>query len=109
VTIEMWLTAAVLVALVVVLARELVAPAAAVIGALVILVVLGVVGPEDGFAGFSSSATLTIAGLFVVARAIRDHLGLEEGIRRLLGAGHSDRVALARLVAPITEALEAAS
>jgi hypothetical protein len=45
----------------------------------------------------------------VVARTIRDHLGLEEGSRRLLGTGHSDRVALARLVAAITEALEAAS
>jgi hypothetical protein len=51
-TIDMWLTAAVLVALVGALARELVAPAAAVIGALVVLVVLVVVGPEDGFAGF---------------------------------------------------------
>lgn len=97
----MWVTAATLLALVVVLAREVVGPAAAILGALVLLVILGVVPPEQGFAGFSSSATLTIAGLFVVARAIRDHLGLEHGIRRLLGAGRSDRQVLVRLTAPI--------
>lgn len=100
-TIEMWVTAAVLVALVVVLAREIVGPAAGILGALVLLVVLGIVPPEDGFSGFSSSATLTIAGLFVVARAIRDHLGLERGIGAVLGSGDGERGTLARLLAPI--------
>ena len=46
-----------------------------------------------GFAGFASPATLTVAGLFVVARAIREHVGLEA--RR--DVDHEDQVAAVQL------------
>jgi di/tricarboxylate transporter len=104
VTIDMWLTAGVLVSLVVVLAKEMLGPAVAIAGGLVLLVVTGVVPPEIGFAGFSSTATITVAGLFVVARAIQDHLGLESVLRRMLGDGANERSSLARLALPVATA-----
>ena len=97
-TIDMVVTLVVMLAVVVVLARELVSPPATMLGAVVLLVVVGVAEPEVAFAGFSERATLTIAGLFVVARALQVHGGLERGLRRLLSDA-GERLALARLVA----------
>ena len=103
-TLDMAIALAVLAAIVVVLARELVSPAPTMLGGVVLLVVLGVVPPEEAFAGFSSPATLTIAGLFVVARALQVHGGLAALLTRLMGTGAGDRVMLARLVAPVLAA-----
>jgi di/tricarboxylate transporter len=97
-------TALVLVVTVVVLVRELYPVAPTLVAALVLLVLLGVVSPEAGFAGLSSSATLTVAGLFVVARAVRDHVGLERLVAGLLSGARSDTAALARLSAPVAAA-----
>lgn len=91
----------VMAAIVVALARELYPPAPTMLGGLVVLVIAGVAPPQEAFAGFSSPATLTIAGLFVVARAVQAHGGLAALVSRLLGGTAPDRVVLARLVAPV--------
>lgn len=91
----------VLVVLVVVLAWEAAPPSGAVLGALVALVLTGVVGPREAFVGFSSPATLTIAGLFVVARAVQEHSGIDHALARLLGRGERDRRVLTRLALPV--------
>ena len=97
----MAITLAVMLAIIVVLARELYAPAPTMLGGLVLLVVLQVVDPAEAFAGFSSSATLTIAGLFVVAKALQVHGGLGPLLSRLLGSAGGERTMLARLIAPV--------
>ena len=91
----------VMVTIVVVLARELYAPAPTLLAGIVVLTILGVVPADEAFAGFSSPATLTIAGLFVVARALQVHGGLGALLSRLLGGRARDRVLLGRLVAPV--------
>jgi hypothetical protein len=69
----------------------------------VLLVVGGVLPPERAFVGFSSPATITIAGLFVVAQAIRDHLGLERLLDDLLEVdGQGPAPVLLRLLPPVT-------
>lgn len=100
-TLDMVLTLAVMVGVVVALGRELISPPATMLGAVIVLVVLDVVEPAVAFAGFSSTATLTIAGLFVVARAVQVHGGLERGLTKLLGSGDNDRRTLIRLVLPV--------
>ncbi|MFP5310012.1 MAG: SLC13 family permease [Actinomycetes bacterium] len=95
------ITGVVLLVLVVALVRETVAPAPAVLAAVVVLTLVGIVEPETAFAGFSSSATLTVAGLFIVARCIQDHTGLDLALRRLLGQGRSETATLTRLTLPL--------
>ena len=56
-TVEMGVTAAVLLVLVVLLAREIVGPAAAILGALVLLVIVGVVCAAPFVLGWLASAT----------------------------------------------------
>lgn len=97
-----WIVLAVLVVLLIALVRGVATPPALLVGALVVLVVTGVVAPERAFVGFSSPATITIAGLFVVARALRDHLDLEGVVTRVLDAdGRSLRPVLLRLLPPV--------
>lgn len=75
----------VLLVAVVALARELAPPPAIMLAALVALVLVGVMNPRQAFAGLSNPATLTIAGLFVVARAVRDHARVDQVVERVLG------------------------
>ena len=101
----------VLLVAVVALARELAPPPAIMLGAVVVLALLGVVTPEQAFSGLSNPATLTIAGLFIVARAVRDHARVDQVVERVLGAqgsraagtspAPSTRLALLRLPLPV--------
>ena len=98
---DAWLTLAVLVVLVGILVREVVTPAAAMLGALVTLVLIGVAEPDVALAGFSSTATATVAGLFVVADALRRHAGVERVLHAGLVGARSERGVLLRLCAPV--------
>ena len=102
--------ALVLLVAIVALARELAPPPAIMLGAVVVLVLVGVLTPEQGFAGLSNPATLTIAGMFVVARTVRDHARVDQVVARVLGDGRSagpdgprpsSRRALLRLPLPV--------
>jgi di/tricarboxylate transporter len=91
----------VLVVFVIVVFREVVSPAAGMIAALVGLVLTGIVSVEEAFRGFGDQATVTIAGLFVVARAVQLHLAPEAGLARVLGTAVTGRGILLRLLPPV--------
>ena len=95
-----WLTLFVLAAMVYVLARDLAAPSVGVIGAVVVLLVAGVIGPGEAFSGFSNSAPITVAALYVVARAVEKTGALQPIVSWVLGEGTSLRGSLARLLVP---------
>ena len=95
-----WLTLFVLAAMVYVLARDLVAPSVGVIGAVVVLLVAGVIGPGEAFSGFSNPAPITVAALYVVARAVEKTGALQPIVSWVLGEGTSLRGSLARLLVP---------
>lgn len=100
---EVIVVAVVLVALIGLLIADKAPPAAAMLGAVVVLVVAGVLPVEQAFAGFANPAVVAIAGLFVVAQAVRDHAGIEVLISRVLGDARSgERVILARLLPGVT-------
>jgi di/tricarboxylate transporter len=92
----------ILVLLIVALARELAPPAAAMVGALVLFVLIGILPPEVAFLGFANPATISIAGLYVLVRGLRDHAGVDRVVGRALGDGSGGvRSALARFVPPV--------
>ncbi|MEY3020199.1 MAG: hypothetical protein RLZZ272_1183, partial [Actinomycetota bacterium] len=96
---EAAVTAVIVALALIALARELAPPAAIVLGGIVLLVLTGVLEADRAFSGLSSPATLSIAGLFVVSRALRQHGRLEAVVARLLGDGRGgERRALLRLV-----------
>ena len=101
---EAWLTLAVVAGAVVLLARDLVTPAVTFMGAVVILLVLGVVTPLKAFHGFSNPAPITVAALYVLARAVEKTGALQPIVRATLGSARSVRLALLRLTVPVAAA-----
>jgi di/tricarboxylate transporter len=101
VTIEAWLTLAVIVGVIVALARELVQPAAAVLGGTVVLLLLGVIDVRQAFSGFSNEAPIIIAALLVLGRAVDVSGLLQPIVSAIFGGASSTRVLLSRLVVPV--------
>ncbi|HSK18856.1 MAG TPA: SLC13 family permease [Longimicrobiales bacterium] len=95
-----WATIAVVTGMVVLLVRDSIAPAMAVFGANVALLIIGVIDVPSAFAGFANPAPMTVAALFVVARAVEKTGALQPLINATLGNGGSSRNMLGRLLVP---------
>jgi di/tricarboxylate transporter len=95
-----WFTLAVVAATVYVLARDLLAPAAAVVGAMIVLLVAGVIGPAQALQGFSNPAPITVAALYVLARAVDKTGALQPLVNVTLGEARGRRWPLLRLLTP---------
>jgi di/tricarboxylate transporter len=100
-TLEAWITLAVVICVVAVLAREIVPPAFAVLGGTVSLLLLGVIDGPTAFGGFSNEAPFIVGGLLVLARAVDISGILEPVLTRLFGQS-TGRPLLARLLFPVT-------
>ena len=98
---EAWLTLGVIALAIVVLARDFLPPAVTFGGAVVILMVADVVTPEQAFQGFSNPAPITVAALYVLARAVEKSGALQPLVQATLGKGRTLRGALARLTIPV--------
>ncbi len=96
---EAWVTLAVVAGTVYVLARELASPALTVLGATVSLLLAGVIDSTQAFAGFSNEAPITVAALYVLARAVQLTGALEPMVQRMMGE-RGGRRQLIRVVAP---------
>lgn len=101
---DAWLTLAVLAVMVGVLVRDVTAPSVAVIGAVVALLVAGVVTPAQAFVGLSNAAPITVAALYVLARAVEKTGAIQPLVVAALGDGRNRRTALARLLVPTAAA-----
>ncbi|MEE8599898.1 SLC13 family permease [Euzebya tangerina] len=97
---EAWVTLAAVISVLVVLGRGLAPAAVTVLGAVVGLLVLGVLTPEQAFSGFSNPAPITVAALYVLAGAVELTGVLETVIGRVLGRAGGQRGLLARVVGP---------
>ncbi|MEE8169461.1 MAG: SLC13 family permease [Phycisphaerae bacterium] len=71
------------------------------LGALMMLTVAGIVGPDEALAGFHNEGMLTVAALFVVAAGLVETGLLARVTRRLLGGVQTGAVALRRVVLPV--------
>ena len=80
-----WITIAVIVGMVVVMAANLAGPDMVLIAAVTILLLTGIIEPGEAFTGFSNPAVVTIAALFVVAAGVKETGGLDLIARTVLG------------------------
>ncbi|HET7520130.1 MAG TPA: SLC13 family permease [Candidatus Limnocylindria bacterium] len=96
-----WVTLALLAAMCVVLYTELAPPAPTVLGTTLVLMLIGIISPEQAFAGFSNEAPIIVASLLVLARAV-DVAGIMQPIvARLFHGAESARGILGRLLFPL--------
>jgi len=101
---EAWFTLAVVFLTVVALAREITVPSALLFGAVVVLLVAGVIEPQQAFSGFSNPAPITVAALYVIAAAVERTGVLTPFVHGVLGDAARERVALARIAVPTAAA-----
>ena len=100
-SLDAWITATVVVLMLVSLVLDLMPPAATVLTATVALLVTGVIDESQAFSGFSNSAPLSVAALYVLAYAADKTGLLGPLVNRMLGKeGTITRTSLARLNAP---------
>lgn len=98
-TADAWITAAVLLGTLGLLAISRFPPAGVVLGATVMLLVTGVIDTSQAFSGFANPAPLTVAALYVVARAVQKTGLVSPLTTRVLGRS-AGTTALARMAVP---------
>ncbi len=98
-SVDAWITVAVLAMAFAMLASDRMAPSAVVLSATALLLLANVITTEQALSGFSNPAPITVAALYVVARGAQKTGLLAPLTSRLLGEGRSWRD-LARLVVP---------
>ncbi len=97
---DAWFTAGVVMLMVGALVREAAQPYLVLLGCLGLLLVAGVLPPDVAFSGFSNSAVLAIASLFVVAAGVQRTEALTVFDRLLFGRSRAMPVVLLRLMGP---------
>lgn len=96
-----WITIAVIVGMVIVMAAHLVGPDLVLIAAVTILLLTGIIEPSEAFTGFSNPAVVTIAALFVVAAGVKETGGLDLAGRIVLGRPRSLAGGQLRMMCPV--------
>lgn len=97
-------TLVVVLAMIVALVRESLAPAVAVVAAMITLLVLGVIDAERALSGFSNPAPITVAALFVLARAVEKTGALEPFVAGTISPRRGSRRGLLRILGPTAAA-----
>ncbi len=96
-----WLSVAVVVAIIVLPAANVVAVETALLGGLVTLILFGAVDLQAGLAGFAHPAVLMIGSLFVVAAGLTETGATTRMAQSLLGRPKSVMAAQFRLMGPV--------
>ncbi len=103
---QAWLTLGVVFVMMVALIREIARPDLIFLGSLGLLLVFGILTPEDAFQGLSNTAVLAVGALFVVAAGVQN-TGALSFIDRLLFAKSASLTGVLARVMVTTAALSA--
>ncbi|ANB03308.1 SLC13 family permease [Ectothiorhodospira sp. BSL-9] len=98
---EAWFTALLILGMLAVLTFTRAAPDLVFVGAVVILLLAGIVSPREAFAGFSNEGVITVAALYVVVAGLRETGGIQWIVQSLLGRPRSLWRAQVRLTTPV--------
>ncbi len=89
---EAWFCLGVVLVVLIALVRDVVAPAVAMAGGMVAVLVAGIVTPAKRCPGFSNPAPLTVAALFILARAVEKTGALTPVVQATLGKNGASEV-----------------
>jgi di/tricarboxylate transporter len=101
---EAWTTLAVIASVVVVLATTRIGTDFVMMGALTLLLTLGILSPKEALAGFANEGAATVGVLFVVSAGIRETGAMSFLAQGLLGRPQSVTGAQARMMLPVASA-----
>ncbi|NIC06189.1 SLC13 family permease [Billgrantia bachuensis] len=98
---DAWLAFVVVLAVFPLMAFSRLGPDIVLLGAVILLLTLGVIDPAQALGGFSSTGLFTVAFMYVLVASIRETGGIDLIIRHVLGRPRSESGALARLILPV--------
>ncbi|MDN3517341.1 SLC13 family permease [Aquisalimonas lutea] len=98
---EAWLTIAVVAGVLGVLVLTRLAADMVFLGGVALLLVTGVLGPEEAFGGLANQGLVTVAVLYVVVSGIQETGGIHWIVQRLLGRPRSLPGAQVKLMGPV--------
>jgi di/tricarboxylate transporter len=98
---QAWLTVAVVVVMIALMAFEITGPDVIMMGGLFTLAATGVLTPKETFGGFANEAMLTVGALLVLSAALRDTGALEATFGRIFGRTRRELVGLVRMMLPV--------
>ncbi|MGD2043992.1 MAG: SLC13 family permease, partial [Acidimicrobiia bacterium] len=99
---DAWLTALVVVLILLGLIFEVASPSVLTFSGVVVLLLLGVVDSGQALSGFSNPAPFTVAALFVVAKAISKTGAIRPLTQSIMGTSGNTRRPMLRMLAPTT-------
>lgn len=100
-TADGWITIAVIVGMVLVMAANVAGPDLVLLAGVTVLLLTGIIEPSEAFVGFSNPAVITIAALFVVAAGVKETGGLDLAARVVLGRPRSLAGGQLRMMFPV--------
>ncbi len=98
---EMVVVIVAIISMIVGLALELARADMIVFGTVAMLLLLGILTPEEALNGFANEGMLTVALLFIIVGAIQKSGVVEGAIRKILGSGQSEKKALLKILLPV--------
>ncbi|UYF98984.1 MULTISPECIES: SLC13 family permease [unclassified Halomonas] len=100
-SLDAWIAIGVVLTVFPLMALSRLGPDIILMGAVVVLLTLGVIDPGQALGGFSNSGLFTVAFMYVLVAGIRETGGIDLIIRHVLGTPATERRALSRLVLPV--------
>ncbi|KAA0009996.1 TRAP transporter large permease subunit [Billgrantia pellis] len=100
-SLDAWLSLTVVLAAFPLMAFSRLGPDIILLGAVIVLLTLGVIEPSQALGGFSSTGLFTVAFMYVLVASIRETGGIDLIIRYVLGRPRGESGALARLLLPV--------
>ncbi len=97
-----WYTLGVVLVVVTTLVLTRIGPDLVFIGGLTLLLVAGVVTPQEALAGFANPGVITVGALYIVVAGLRETGGIQWLSQQLLGRPKTLRSAQFRLMLPVT-------
>ncbi len=94
---QTWFTLAVILGTLYLLVREAFGPANVMLGAVILLLIVGIISADEAFDGFGNSAPITVAALYVLARAVEKTGLMQPVLNAVLGRRQGGTGSLARL------------
>ncbi|MDR5892397.1 SLC13 family permease [Halomonas mongoliensis] len=98
---DAWISLAVVLAVFPLMAFSRLGPDVVLLGAVVLLLTLGIIEPAQALGGFASTGLFTVAFMYVLVTAIRQTGGIDLIIRHVLGRPRSAFAARLRLLLPV--------
>ncbi len=98
---DAWISLAVVIAVFPLMAFTRLGPDIVLMGAVIVLLTLGVIEPSQALGGFASTGLFTVAFMYVLVTAIRQTGGIDLIIRHVLGQPRGEGRALMRLLLPV--------